>query len=96
MDIKQVATEILDLLRQGITSGGQAIQEQFPILCQQILRWGIISNILSILLSVSMMIICYKTTRFGIKKQMADEHTRELWGFLTIPSIIIEIFFFII
>ena len=96
MDMKQVATEILEVLKIGLVSGSQKISEQFPILCKQVLRWGIIENICTILLSVSVMSICYKLTLFAIAKQQANKYDGEMWLFLSIPSIVAIIVFFII
>ena len=73
MDTKTTAAELLELLKQGIVSGSQAITKQFPILCEQILRWGMIENFLFFVLSISMLSIFWKLIKWTIKKGNTDD-----------------------
>jgi hypothetical protein len=95
MDIKQIGAELLEILKQGLVSGSKLVAEQFLILCQQIITWGIVGNICIILLSVCMMVIAYHLAMFAIKKQKEAEWD-DYWLFLSIPSISVGIIFFII
>jgi uncharacterized membrane protein YuzA (DUF378 family) len=81
MNINQVGAELLEVLKQGLVSGSKLVSEQFPILCQQILRWGVWNNVFTIILSVVIMFTCYKLIRFVIKKQTDDEYGNvETWS----------------
>lgn len=103
MDIKQVATELLEVLKQGLVSGSKIIAEQFPILCQQILKWGIWVNILWLIISIVIMVITFHLTMFAIKKQgkyansdnWGTRYDASLWLFISVPSIIVGIIFFV-
>jgi hypothetical protein len=95
MDMNQVGAELLEVIKKGIVAGGEAITTQLPILCKQILQWGIVSNIFTIILSVFMMILGYKLTMFGIKKGKEDDYSGELWAFLYIPAIMVIIAFLV-
>ena len=97
MDMNQAGAELLQVIKSGLVESGKAIQTQFPILCEQILRWGIVNNICTIILSIFIMATSYGLTRYGIKKQKLDENCDgELWLFLIIPSLIVVIIFMIL
>lgn len=82
MDIKQVGAELLEILKQGLISGSKTVSEQFPILCQQILKWGLVNNICTILLSVFFMVISYKSIKYlceKIKEKETDFIDNPFW-----------------
>jgi len=90
MDIKQEVAELLVILKQGIVEGKELITTQFPILCQQIVKWGIWGNIFQIVIFSIMLYISYRLMRLGFKK--LNESGEEGWGILFIGSILGVIF----
>jgi len=72
MDINQSVVELLEVLKQGLATGNKLANEQFHILCQQIIKWGIFFNISAIILSVIMMLVSYNIILWGIKKNKED------------------------
>ncbi len=96
MDTNQVAAELLEVIKKGLVTGGETIAAQLPILCKQILRWGIVKNVCSIILSVLMIILGCKLTMFGIKKEAEDKFCEAPWAFLYIPASVLVIILLVV
>jgi hypothetical protein len=94
MDLNSAIAELLGMLKSGISAGSQLLKEQFPILCQQIIRWGIWNNALTILLSVVLMFISWKIIMFS-KARLPDSSDETGWWILIILSLFIAVVFFI-
>jgi hypothetical protein len=57
MDTNTV-NEILQVLKTALTSGVDAVQSQFPILCEQIIRFATLSASIGLVMSFGISIAC--------------------------------------
>jgi hypothetical protein len=88
MDIKQAVAELLEILKNGVVEGKELITTQFYILCQQIIRWGIWSNICGGILCIVILCIGYYLQRLALKKDDGDPK----WIFLRVNCVIAMVF----
>jgi hypothetical protein len=91
MEIKQAVAELLEVLKQGIVGGKELITTQFPILCQQIVRWGIWSNIYQIVVCLVLLYIDCRLIPLALKKLSIDDY--DIGGMLLMAGCIITIIF---
>ena len=96
MDTNQVAAELLEVIKKELVTSGEAITVQLPILCKQILQWGIVRNVCMIILSVFMIILGCKLAMFGIKKEQEDKFYETPWSLLYVPASVLVIIFLVV
>jgi hypothetical protein len=88
MDTNTV-NEILQVLKTALTSGVDAVQSQFPILCEQILRWALLSSGLGLSISLGVLTTCVFMTVKGQK--LLNDSNDEIGIFMSTGAIIIGI-----
>ena len=52
MDIKEISAELMAILKDNVVAGVEYAKQQFPDLCQQIIRWGIMQKVGSSIISI--------------------------------------------
>lgn len=82
---EQQISELLQVIKTALVSGGEVIKEQFPILCHQLVMWGMISNALGVVLFTVLTGICFFVFMYGRKKYDPDSYDNTcadaiMWG----------------
>jgi hypothetical protein len=88
MDTNTV-NEILQVLKTTLTSGIEAVQSQFPILCEQILRWALLSSGLGLAISFGVLVGCVFICTKGLKFLDDDSYNNDEIGIVMITGSII-------
>ena len=73
----KIINEILQILQDTLKSGVDVVQSQFPILCEQILRYSLLSNSVGMAISVFITICSVTSIIIGISKHESGDYMDE-------------------
>ncbi len=69
MELENEVQELLQYLKDTIRSGEVFVMEQVPLVVQEILTWGIITNSIGVVLSVGVLVLPFILHLLGLEEK---------------------------